>query len=128
MKADGAPAVTVAQVGGGKATLALANNPAFVPAGGKVVLGVRPEHLFRYDETTKARKPSLARLTAPVELVEPTGAETHAVLRLGDREVIGRFDPDHAPRLGEALALGIDMAHVCLFDPTTQALISQAAV
>ena len=29
-----------------------------------------------------------------VEVVEPTGAETMAVLRLGDQEIIGRFDPD----------------------------------
>ncbi len=34
--------------------------------------------------------------------------------------------PDHAPRTGETLALGIDMAHACLFDPATQALIPQA--
>jgi len=73
-----------------------------------------------------ARKPSLAMLTAPVEVVEPTGAETHAVLKLGDREIIGRFDPDQAPRPGELLPLGIDMAHACLFDPATQALIPKA--
>ena len=28
-------------------------------------------------------------------------------------------------RLGELLPLGIDMAHACLFDPSTQALIPQ---
>ena len=32
---------------------------------------------------------------------------------------MGRFDPDGAPRLGELLPLGIDMAHACLFDPET---------
>src|SRR5579871_5221732 len=126
LEADGPLAVTVVQADGRKATLALARRPTSPPADGKLVLGVRPEHLFRYDEATKARKPSLVKLTAPVELVEPTGAETHAVLRLGDREIIGRFDPDHAPRMGEALALGVDMAHACLFDPATHALIPQA--
>ena len=40
-------------------------------------------------------------------------------------EIVGRFDPDGAPRLGELLPLGIDMAHACLFDPDTQALIPQ---
>ena len=39
------------------------------------------------------------------------------MLKLGEREIFGRFDPDHAPRLGELLPLGIDMAHACLFDP-----------
>ena len=66
-------------------------------------------------------------LTAPVEVVEPTGAETHAVLKIAEQEIVGRFDPDGAPRLGENLPLGIDMSHVCLFDPETQALIPQVA-
>ena len=70
----------------------------------------------------------LALAKAAVEVVEPTGAETHAVLKIGEREIIGRFDPDHAPRLGEQLPLGIDMSHACLFDPNTQALVPQAVV
>jgi multiple sugar transport system ATP-binding protein len=126
-KLDSAPAVAIALHDGKTATLPLAQTPAARPADGKVVLGVRPEHLFRYSENLKAQKPGLAMLTAAVEVVEPTGAETHAVLKVGDREIVGRFDPDHAPRLGESLPMGIDMSHACLFDPATQALIPQAA-
>ncbi|MBV8107355.1 MAG: ABC transporter ATP-binding protein [Hyphomicrobiales bacterium] len=126
-KTDGAPAVTIALEGGETATLSLAQMPAFRPADGKVVLGVRPEHLFRFTENLKAQKPALAKLAAPVEVVEPTGAETHAVLKIGEREILGRFDPDHAPRLGELMPLGIDMSHACLFDPSTQSFIPQAA-
>jgi multiple sugar transport system ATP-binding protein len=125
-KIDGAPAVTIALEGGETATLALAQMPAFRPADGRVVLGVRPEHLFRHTESLKAQKPALAKLTARVEVVEPTGAETHAVLKVGEREILGRFDPDHAPRLGELMPLGIDMSHACLFDPNTQSFIPQA--
>ena len=88
---------------------------------------MRPEHLFRYDPNLKAQKAGLAMLTAPVEVVEPTGAETHAILKIGEQEILGRFDPDGAPRLGELMALGIDMGHACLFDPETQALIPQVA-
>ena len=124
---DNKPAVAIALQGGETATLPLLQNPVSRPADGKVVLGVRPEHLFRYSESLKAQKPALAMLTAPVEVVEPTGAETHAVLKVGEREILGRFDPDHAPRLGELLPLGIDMSHACLFDPVSQALIPQAA-
>jgi multiple sugar transport system ATP-binding protein len=125
-KIDGAPAVTIGLEGGGTATLALAQMPAFRPADGRVVLGVRPEHLFRHTESLKAQKPALEMLTARVEVVEPTGAETHAVLKIGEREILGRFDPDHAPRLGELMPLGIDMSHACLFDPSTQSFIPQA--
>jgi multiple sugar transport system ATP-binding protein len=124
---DNAPAVAVALANGETATLALALPPAMRPADGRVVLGVRPEHLFRYSDSLKAQKPAMAMLAAPVEVVEPTGAETHAVLKIGEREVVGRFDPDNAPKLGEMLPLGIDMSHVCLFDPTTEAFLPQAA-
>jgi multiple sugar transport system ATP-binding protein len=126
-KLDNAPAVAIALADGKTATLRLPQTPASRSAEGKVVLGVRPEHLFRYTENLKAQKPALAMLTAPVEVVEPTGAETHAVLKVGEREIVGRFDPDHAPRLGELLPLGIDMSHACLFDPQTQSFIPQAA-
>jgi len=42
---------------------------------------------------------------------------------LGAREIVGRFDPDTAPGMGETVTLGIDMAHACLFDPATGRLI-----
>jgi multiple sugar transport system ATP-binding protein len=124
---DGGAGVAIALVDGAEATLPLASPLGPTPADGKVMLGVRPEHLFRYDANLKAQKPALALMKAPVEVVEPTGAETNAVFRLRDREIIGRFDPDHAPRLGEILPLGVDMAHACLFDPVTETLIPQAA-
>ena len=125
--ANGTAGVAVMLADGAVATLPLASPPKGAPADGKVVLGVRPEHLFRYDANLKAQKPSLALMKAPVEVVEPTGAETNAVLRLRDREIIGRFDPDDAPHEGEILPLGVDMAHACLFDPSSEALIPQAA-
>jgi multiple sugar transport system ATP-binding protein len=124
---DGAPCVEIPLANGGAAAMPLARPPGIMPVGGKVVLGIRPEHLYRYDADLKAKKPTLARLTAPVELVEPTGAETVANLRIGDCEVVGRFDPDGAPEAGEQLDLGIDMAPACLFDPNTQKLIPDAS-
>jgi len=119
----GRTAVAVRSASGGVEKLALHNGAAQRAAGRDVVLGVRPEHLFRYHPDLKAQKPGIVQLTAPVELVEPTGAETMAVMRLGDSEVVGRFDPDGAPRMGENVTLGIDMAHACLFEPATQRLI-----
>jgi multiple sugar transport system ATP-binding protein len=111
---------------GATAALALARRPATMPDGGKVVLGIRPEHLYRYDSELRARKPAVVPLMASAELVEPTGAETIVVLRLGERDIVGRFDPDGAPQPGETLTLGLDMAHACLFDPQTQLLIADA--
>ena len=63
-------------------------------------LGIRPEHLSRQSPSVMAR-PGVATMSAPVEVVEPTGAETMAVMKFGDLEVVGRFSPDEAPKTGE---------------------------
>jgi multiple sugar transport system ATP-binding protein len=118
---NGRVAITFPLEEGSSARLLLPAAPAMSPR--RVVLGVRPEHLFRFDPDLASRKKAIARLSAPVEVVEPTGAETIAILRFGALEVTGRFDPDTAPRMGERMELGIDMAHACLFDPETQMLI-----
>jgi multiple sugar transport system ATP-binding protein len=119
----GKPAVRIRLADGTPATLPLPCHDLAAASGKNVILGVRPEHLFRYHPDLSIRKPGIATLAAPVELVEPTGAETMAMLRFGELEVVGRFDPDGAPRMGETMTLGIDMAHAHLFDPQTQALI-----
>ena len=108
-------------------SLPLARRPAVAPTDGKVVLGIRPEHLYRYDADMKVRRPTLVQVTGSVDLVEPTGAETIAMLKLGSRDLVGRFEPDAAPEPGDTFALGIDMAHACLFDPATERLIPDAA-
>jgi multiple sugar transport system ATP-binding protein len=121
---DGGVTAVALQNGGGMvAKLPLYNGAGKRAAGRQVVFGVRPEHLFRYNADLKAQKPGIAALTVPVELVEPTGAETMAVMRVGDTEIVGRFDPDDAPKMGENITLGVDMAHICLFEPATQRLI-----
>jgi multiple sugar transport system ATP-binding protein len=119
----GKPALSVKTANGKTATLALYGDAAARVRDGNVILGIRPEHLSRFDPQAASQKPGLASVSAPVELVEPTGAETIAVMRLGDIEIVGRFDPDEAPRMGEEIKLGVDMAKACLFDPATTTLI-----
>ena len=90
---------------------------------GKIVFGIRPENITRHDPRA-ARPPRGWRCCeAPVEVVEPTGAETMVVLRIGEKEVIARFEPDDAPSVGEQVTLAIDMAKACLFDRGTEELI-----
>jgi len=119
---NGAPSVTFPLAGGGAAVLPLHNGAATRATDRKIVLGIRPEHLSRQSSAT-ATKAGMATMSAPVEVVEPTGAETMAVLRFGDREVVGRFSPDEAPKTGETMPLAVDMTRACLFDPATQKLI-----
>ena len=90
---------------------------------GKVILGVRPEHIHASHDEALGRRPNVALVNATVEVVEPTGAETIAVMRLGDKEITGRFAPDLAPSAGETIELAFDMDQVCLFDPATEKLL-----
>jgi multiple sugar transport system ATP-binding protein len=120
--ANGAPAVTFPLSNGTVASLALYNGVAERATSKKVILGIRPEHLNRQTTVTEG-KPGMAIMSAPVEVVEPTGAETMAVLKFGDREVVGRFSPDEAPATGENMPLAVDMSRACLFDPSTTRLI-----
>jgi multiple sugar transport system ATP-binding protein len=118
----GPACISVRAADGSDAVLELAAAlPSGVPK--DVILGVRPEHIYRFTPELKSRKPAVASIDAPVELVEPTGAETLAVLRFGDLEITGRFEPDSAPVMGETITLGIDMSRACLFNPTTKVLL-----
>jgi multiple sugar transport system ATP-binding protein len=81
-------------------------------AGGRITLGLRPEHIG----PTRGEGPEAE---ARVLIVEPLGSDTLALLRLGDHEVTGRFPPETELRPGAdiRLALRLDKAHA--FDAET---------
>ena len=120
---DGKPAVKFRIAEGNEAVLPLQDGASErIGTVRDLIVGIRPEHLSRHNVDLHS-KPGIATFSAPVDVVEPTGAETLAILRVGDKEVVGRFTPDEAPTMGEQMKLAVDMTRVCLFDPTTQRLI-----
>jgi multiple sugar transport system ATP-binding protein len=119
--ANGEGTVIEIDQGGSKATLPLAR--PLTRSFDAIVLGVRPENIAFARENGVA-KPGSASFKAVVELVEQTGAETIVGLRLAEREITARFSPDDAPRVGETIALAVDMTKSCLFDPKDERLIS----
>jgi len=78
-------------------------------AGRPVTLGVRPEHL----SVAKQKDGALAKAL----VIEPTGAETHAVLDLGGRELTTVFRDRIPIAPGEMVAMSIAPGAVHLFDP-----------
>ena len=80
-----------------------------VQDGREVVYGVRPEHL-RLAETG---------ITGTVAVVEPTGSETHVVIRAGGQELVGLFRERHGFRPGQEVILAPDPGAVHLFDKET---------
>jgi multiple sugar transport system ATP-binding protein len=124
---SGPPAVVLGDSERQGTRLPLPEEVATSAGGGRrVVLGIRPENLTRYDRRRGEEKPYLGTIEAPVEVVEPTGAEIIVILRIGSREVIARFERDAAPSVGETVTLAVDMAKACLFDPETEMLIQPA--
>ena len=123
MTDDHGAAVAFSGADGRKIALRLHGNGAWPAAGSPVVLGIRPEHLTRFHPDRTVTKPGQATLTAPVEVIEPTGAETIALVRAGGKELAARFEPDDAPHVGESVTLAVDMAKACLFDPVSERLL-----
>ena len=77
--------------------------------GRRVIWGVRPEHLALAD----------GGIAATVVVVEPTGSETHVVLRIGSHDAVAVFRERHAFRPGEVIHLAPRAGLVHLFDEAT---------
>ncbi len=96
----GAPVVSL-----GGADLALPTDTPLAE-GRQVTVGIRPEHL-RLAE---------AGLAGTVSVVEPTGSETHVVIRSDGREIVSVFRDRHPFKPGQPLHLAAEPQHLHLFD------------
>ena len=120
-RADGALVVSLKRADGSTTVLPLhrpsASAEAFV--GRKVILGLRPESI---DDTAGAGDDGAQRhpLEAHVEVTQPTGADTLAMIRLGGREAVARLRAETIARAGERCTFMVDMSKAVLFDPETE--------
>jgi multiple sugar transport system ATP-binding protein len=118
----GSPAMNVVngivRRSGGRASVEVAGGvrwPIFGSVGAEgqtVTYGIRPEHL-----TLAAAGENT--VPAQIIVVEPTGAETELLIQAGDAQVILRTHGRPAVNPDDRIALGVDPAHVHLFDQTT---------
>jgi multiple sugar transport system ATP-binding protein len=92
--------------------------------GRDVVLGIRPECIAEGSRGFSGGSGAPIVVNAPVEMVEPTGAETIVLLRLGGESVLARITPDMRPAPGELAPFALDTRRICLFDPETERLIA----
>jgi len=100
-KEGGVPVVNV-----DGASLPLPDRPG-LNEGRKVVFGIRPEHL----DLTGA-----GGMQARVVVVEPTGSETHVVLRIGERDLTAVFRERHAFVPGQQVYLTPQPDLIHIFD------------
>jgi multiple sugar transport system ATP-binding protein len=89
--------------------------------GRDVILGIRPECIAEHN---RRFEDGGMLVEAPVDMTEPTGAETIVVLRLGGHEVLGRVAPDVRLKPGELARFAVDTRKICLFDPATERLVN----
>ncbi len=87
-------------------------------AGREVILGLRPESI---DDRPVTEDESSFRhaLETPVEVTQPTGADTLAMIRLGRKESVARLRADTGARPGQLHRFMVDMSKAVLFDPET---------
>jgi multiple sugar transport system ATP-binding protein len=83
----------------------------------EVIIGIRPEYIC------EEGRGFATRISAPVELTEPTGAETIVLIRLAGERARARVAPQVKLAVGAPAAFSVDTAHLCLFDPRTEQLI-----
>ena len=116
----GSPAMSfiegkIVQSGAGEAVRLSDGAEAPVPSGAarngaRVILGIRPEH-FRLDPQGPIR--------LAVDLIEPTGSESHIYGRIDGSEVRAVFRERISVSPGETLRLSVEPKNVHLFDPAT---------
>src|SRR6266478_2917420 len=92
--------------------------------GSEVVLGIRPECIAEGSREFSGASGAPILIDAPVEMIEPTGAETIVLLRLGGEPVLARITPDIRPAPGALASFALDTRRICLFDPVTERLIA----
>jgi multiple sugar transport system ATP-binding protein len=124
LEADaGGPVVVIGAGRPDEVRLRLGQYDAAAPFVGRdVVVGIRPECIAEGSRIFSADPPVV--VNAPVEMVEPTGAETIVLLRLGGEPALARITPDIRPTPGAAAPFALDTRRICLFDPETERLIA----
>lgn len=91
--------------------------------GKQVVFGIRPEALTDPDGTDR-NAGTIAEGDCHIEVVEPAGADTFAVTKLGGKEVVARLRADAHVQAGQNARLAFNLDKAVFFDPQTQQRIA----
>jgi multiple sugar transport system ATP-binding protein len=87
--------------------------------GRSAILGLRPEAITDLPDGEER----VDAIECLVEVTEPTGPDTLAVLRLGGSEVTARLRADSDARPNHTSLFRVDMAKAVLFDPQSEARV-----
>ena len=124
IEANGAGcAVILSRDGSAPLHLKAANEALRQHAGRDVIFGLRPEAIT--DESGADRNAAgVVHAPCHVEVVEPAGADTYVVTRLGGREVIGRMRSDMQVTPHSTVPFAFNMDKAVYFDPQSERRIA----
>jgi multiple sugar transport system ATP-binding protein len=110
------------QMEGAASTFVLPGGPHTITLdawlGKTLTLGIRPEQITQAGGEQQPRNSYSA--SCRIEIIEPTGPDTLAFIKLNDTKVVCRTHPSAGARPGEVLELAFDMSNAVLFDPQTE--------
>ena len=86
--------------------------------GQKVVLGVRPENIYRQKERLEGHNHLEAHLS--VMRSELTGSDVQVWFNFENQTISSRFRSSRTPEDGSQTTLYMDMHNISLFDPQTE--------
>ena len=116
-------AVVLTRDGAAPLHLNAANQSLRQHAGQEVIFGLRPEAIT--DESGADRNATgVVHAPSHVEVVEPAGADTYVVTRLGGREVIGRMRSDMQVAPHSIVPFAFNMDKAVFFDPKSERRIA----
>jgi multiple sugar transport system ATP-binding protein len=86
-----------------------------------IVLGLRPEHITRaHPGDTRS---GLARITAKLDLLQPTGSRTYVTFKLGTTNAIAELQAHDVTQVNQKVDLSIDMNRAVVIDPSTEKVL-----
>jgi multiple sugar transport system ATP-binding protein len=92
-------------------------------AGQEVIFGLRPESITDLGGADRMSA-GVVNADCHVEVVEPAGADTYVVTRLGGREVIGRMRSDMQVAPHSVVPFAFNMDKAVFFDPKSERRIA----
>ena len=120
----GGVAVVLSRDGSEPLQLRVANDSKLsAHAGREVIFGLRPEAITDMSGADR-NSAKVVNADCHVEVVEPAGADTYVVTRLGGREVIGRMRSDMQVAPHSTVPFAFNMDKAVYFDPKSELRIA----
>ncbi|MEZ8610961.1 ABC transporter ATP-binding protein [Vibrio sp. 10N.222.51.C8] len=88
--------------------------------GKEVVIGLRPEHITEQESEDVS---ATTKLDLQLEVLEPTGPDTIAMVKVNNQEVACRLSPEFEVSVGQMAPLHFDLSKAVFFDAQTEARI-----